>query len=258
MKRKSSQKVQLQVIDYESDPDIHEAVDQILEEERKSHASDFEPFEAKAAKLRLSIGQELYNFKKTYNLGYQVLMHELAEMYADSVDENPLAPFEVDNVHLATLEDKEACTTRMQEGTPLSDILGYSQETLTKFYGAATSLLEKNQLQEAKDAFYFLATIAPHYPLFWLGLGYSLALVNEHETAVKACDFALQLDPNNADCYLIYARIYLQFNEHDNAIRVIQRGIEHANAHKNEPWANDLVAMMQEAITFIQANRNVR
>jgi len=256
MQQPPKQKISLQTKVYEADPEIERAIDDAIAREKEIHTSDVEPFEHKSKKLRESLSKEFYNFKKCFDSGYRTLMNELSILYAESLDEdNPLAPFEVDDAQLEVLKDKETCVSRMQEGQVLADILGFSQETLTKFYQAATSLLGKNQLDEARDSYYFLATLAPNYPLFWLGLGYTYALLNEHNQAVNACELALQLDPIHADGYLIYIRVFLQFSEHDNALEVTKRAIAYANEHKNEPWAADLVAMMQEAVAYIQTNK---
>jgi hypothetical protein len=247
-----------QVADYESDPDICEALDEILAEEKEKHQSEIVSFEQKAAKLRSEIGSELYTFKKSYDAGYNALMGELQNIYAESPDEEPLKEFLVDDAHIQALEDKEACDARMKEGTTLADLLGYSGETLAKFYQAATNLLEKNQTDSAKNGFYFLATIAPNYPLFWLGLGFSYALLKEHDLAVKTCEFACSLEPSNIDAYLISSRVYVEFQEYESAIQVLQKGIEYARATASEPWAKDLEMSLQEAVAYVQNNQSRR
>ena len=129
--------------------------------------------------------EALHDFKTSYEQGYTALMGELALMFPKS----PLERFMVDDEHLASLVNAKV------EDSRLSELLGLADETLLTMYQAARSLMEKNAYDDAKNAFSFLVTVAPHYPLFWLGFGFCSAQCGKFDEAARACEYALGLDP---------------------------------------------------------------
>jgi len=108
-----------------------------------------------------------------------------------------LDEFGIPEEALKRLSDPDILRRYIDEGKSFQDILGYSNETMEKFYGAAHRLFTKEQYQEAADAFVFLTTLNPYVHNYWLGLGMCEQLNTDHEAALVAYGMAVITDDDN-------------------------------------------------------------
>src|SRR5690348_11915475 len=101
-----------------------------------------------------------------------------------------LSEFELSKQAKEKLKDKKLLKKELAEGKSAQEILGFSQETMAKFYKAAYELFEHKRYQDAAHAFLFLATLNPHQHEYWLGLGMSTQLCQDYEAAIDAYELA--------------------------------------------------------------------
>lgn len=106
------------------------------------------------------------------------------------------------------LKDKAKLMQLISEGKNLQEILGYTNQTMEKFYGAACSLFKQELYEESSEAFVFLTTLNPFVYNYWLGLGMSEQLNEEFHGALMAYNMAISVDQENpiphyhsASCY---------------------------------------------------------
>src|SRR5262245_30398818 len=105
-----------------------------------------------------------------------------------------LAEFRLSQEVKERLKDKKNLKQELLEGKRAQEILGFSNETMSKFYGAAYELFGQKRNEEAADAFLFLATLNPQNPQYWLGLGMSTQLCHDYELAIDAYEQAALAD----------------------------------------------------------------
>src|SRR5438105_2416737 len=124
---------------------LNEYISAVLEREKQEFTPGVESFTVHANKIRQEISDAAHAFQKAFNSGYQELLNELAQMHPQTdSDADPLAIY------------------RIEEG------LGFSLDAMQGFYEAAHKLYEQNRFSEARDSFFFLATVAPQVHEFWL------------------------------------------------------------------------------------------
>ncbi|MCE5293189.1 MAG: hypothetical protein LLF94_01070 [Chlamydiales bacterium] len=129
------------------------------------------------------------------------------------------------------------------------DISSFSDEDVQKIYKAAYSLLQEkseSSYAKARDAFFFLVTIAPQVVDFWLGYSHSTTQLKEYEDALDATLHALECNPTLPDIYLQAFFLYLELNQKEEALALCRQGIDFAKSH-NDPWAKTLSTALQEA-----------
>ena len=173
-------------------------------------------------------------FKQSYNSGYKLLMKEMKETPQASAD------------GLKMLDNPEKFKKFLAEGKPISDVLGFSPESIDKFYEAAHHLMEQKRFKDAKDAFFFLVTIAPHVSECWLGLGLACGQCKEAEGAMKSFLRAIALSPHKADGYVAFARLFTAMNDIPRANKVCEIGMSFVKEHEKLPWAKELEKALQQ------------
>lgn len=211
--------------------------------EREEHRSGLEPFDAKAGKIRSQVTQALDTFKTSYDHGYKLLMAELEPNQIPTVDLQNLAIF----------QDNDALLSALSEGKSLHELIGFSWDSLKTLYQAGLSLFDKHKFSEAQDAFFFLATIAPLVPEFWIGLGYANAECQHNDAAIFALKRAINLRPDLADGYLLLIRVYVQKVNFTEAFSVCNEALDFAKDHKGDIWAEGLVVIIEEAKNILNS-----
>jgi Flp pilus assembly protein TadD len=74
--------------------------------------------------------------------------------------------------------------------------------------------------------------------VFYSYLGVSMARVEgRRRDAMELCRYALRLDPNDAECYLNIASVYLMLSRRRAAVRAVEHGLAMRPAH---PRLNEL------------------
>lgn len=108
-----------------------------------------------------------------------------------------LDEFQIPRDALEKIKDPELLRKQIEEGKTFQEILGYSQETMDKFYAAARQLFQKQEYRDSADAFIFLSTLNPYVPTYWLGLGMSQQLEGEYQASLLAYGMVMLTDPKN-------------------------------------------------------------
>lgn len=197
---------------------------------------------------RKRITEAMQRFQQTYNHGYKILMDELAKMHPTTAqNKDPLKPFRANMTNLKMLDSPESFAKFMKEGKPISELLGFSPEVIDKFYEVAYQILQQKRFKDAKDVFFFLVTIAPQVSECWLGLGYAYGHCEEPEGAIQSYLRAIALSPHKADGYLAFARLCTAIQDFNRANKVCDIGMNFVHQHQNQPWAQELGNLLQEA-----------
>lgn len=105
----------------------------------------------------------------------------------------------------------------IEEGKPLYNILGLSQDKLNEYYNKAKEHFQKEEYEKSSDAFYFLSSLHPNHPHYWLGLGLSEQKCGEYHAALLAYSMASIHDAENPLTYYQAAKCYLEMDDKDNA-----------------------------------------
>lgn len=134
--------------------------------------------------------------------------------------------FEIPEEALEKLQDPEALRSHLAEGKTFQEILGYDDDTMEKFYGAAHSLFQQGRYQDSADAFVFLTTLNPYVHNFWLGLGMSEQRNEEYESALVAYGMATMTDMDNPLPHFHSGICYYLMGEFDTAVGVLDLAIE--------------------------------
>ncbi len=139
-----------------------------------------------------------------------------------------LGEFSISDKAHRLLKDKKQLKKQLSEGRSAQEIMGFSDETMAKFYKAARHLFENRYYDGAADAFLFLATLNPYNHDYWLGLGMSLQKSNQFETAIDAYELAAICQPDTPVPYFYLAKCYYAVHERKNADMALDIAIEYA------------------------------
>lgn len=227
---------------------VEQYADSVAELEKAEFTPGIETVERHVEKVKQRVSDAMHAFYTSYNHGYTVLLNALSEQLGPRTpDRDPLAPYRAKTDKIQIFEDPVAFMDFLTTGHAIYELLGFSPEILEQFYKTARRLVEEKRFEDARDGFYFLVTIAPMVGEAWLGLGYSYAQCKETEAAILALTQGVNLMPTKPDSYLTFCRVYIDMQDFEEAKKVCDLGIAHANTHKNEPWAKELVEYLQEA-----------
>lgn len=139
--------------------------------------------------------------------------------------------FKIPKEALEKLRDPELLRRKINEGKVLQEIIGYTHETMEKFYQIAYKLFQHQQYQEAGDAFIFLTTLNPYVYNYWLGLGMSEQLSNKYDGALIAYATAILIKVENPLPHYHSASCYLALKDWVNAIASLDLAILYAGDH---------------------------
>lgn len=129
---------------------------------------------------------------------------------------------------LEKLKDPELLRRKINEGKVLQEIIGYTPETMEKFYQIAYNLFQHQHYQEAGDAFIFLTTLNPYVYNYWLGLGMCEQLCNKFDGALIAYATSILIQVENPISHYHSATCYEALNDPGNAIASLELAIMYA------------------------------
>ncbi len=139
--------------------------------------------------------------------------------------------FRIPKEALEKLKDPELLRRKINEGKVLQEIIGYTPETMEKFYQIAYKLFQHQQYQEAGDAFIFLTTLNPYVYNYWLGLGMSEQLCNKFDGALIAYATSILIKVENPISHYHSATCYTALKDYGNAIASLDLAIMYAGDH---------------------------
>ena len=164
----------------------------------------------------------MHLFQQSYNNGYRLLK-----------------AFEAKKDGLAMLDNPESFKNFLANGKSISEVLGFSDHAIDKFYEAAHHMIAQKRYKEAKDAFFFLVTIAPQVSECWLGLGLAYGQCKETEGAIQSFLRAIALSPHKADGYVAFARLFTALDDMPRAQKVCDIGMSFVKEHEKRKKDND-------------------
>ncbi len=129
------------------------------------------------------------------------------------------------------LQDPLYLKSALERGEPLFQILGFTQNCMNDFYTSASSLYYKQDYSKASDAFYFLTTLNPNHPHYWLGLGLSEQQNGETHAALMAYSMATLHDPKNPIPYYQSAHCYLELNDRESALSSLELALSFSDSY---------------------------
>ncbi|MBS0634272.1 MAG: hypothetical protein JSR37_02270 [Verrucomicrobia bacterium] len=194
-----------------------------------------------AATEEKRMNDAMHLFRDSYNNGYKIIIEELKKNTQDNVK-----AYQAKADGLKMLDNPQAFKKFLAEGKSVSDMLGFSPESIDKFYEAAHHLMAQKRFKEAKDAFFFLVTVAPQVSECWLGLGLAYGQCKEAEGAIQSYLRAIALSPHKADGYIAFARLFTALNDIPNAQKVCDIGMSFVKEHEKQAWAQELERALKE------------
>jgi tetratricopeptide (TPR) repeat protein len=187
----------------------------------------------------------MHQFITSYQAGYQVISEV---MQAENL------PFpEVEEEKLKIFDNPDAFRKILADGKQIYELLGFSSDTLMAFYTVALHFLEEKEFIKAKDAFYFLTTLASNISSFWLSLAICYTELKQYEQALEAALSAIDLDPTNPECYLQALHLYKQQTNLEKATALCDKAIAFASEQPDEPWAHKLLELIEDAKLYINS-----
>ncbi len=140
-----------------------------------------------------------------------------------------LGEFKVSKKIQKKLNDKEWLKKEFAKGRSAQEIMGFSDETMAKFYRAAHHLIERERYPEAADAFLFLVTLNPKNPEFWLGLGMATQMCGNFDDAIDAYEMAAFYKLDDPVPYFYLAKCLFAIHDRENALQALDLAVEYAS-----------------------------
>lgn len=140
-----------------------------------------------------------------------------------------LNEFRLSDKAKAKLKNKKLLKKELAEGKSAQEIMGFSNETMSKFYQAAYVLFEHKRYQDAANAFLFLATLNAHNHDYWLGLGMSTQLCHDYEAAIDAYELAALCDISSPVPYFYLAKCLFAIHDRESALQALDLAIDTAD-----------------------------
>lgn len=147
------------------------------------------------------------------------------------------------------IPEPEVLKKGMEEGKPFYSILGLTQDKLNEYYKKASDLFYKEEYEKSSDAFYFLSSLHPTHPHYWLGLGLSEQKCGEYHAALMAYGMASMYDVENPLSYYQAAKCYLEIEDKENASHSLKLALSFSeNNPALQGRCNDLLRIMDRRI----------
>lgn len=140
-----------------------------------------------------------------------------------------LSEFRLSEKAKQKLKNKKLLKKELEEGKTAQEIMGFSNETMSRFYQAAYFLFEHKRYQDAGNAFLFLATLNPHNHDYWLGLGMATQLCHDYEAAIDAYELAALSDISSPVPYFYLAKCLFAIHDRESALQALDLAIETAD-----------------------------
>ena len=222
------------------DVDLEKAVEEFEREAvaAQVRVESIHPFDKELFKEQLR-GQ-LHSFYADIQKGYEILVHTVLDLSAQGVGlagREPLGKVSmkaVKDLFPAQEISEEDAQNWIEEGKPLYEVFGLTNQAMATLYEAACYLLKQDRDEEAKSGFRLLLALAPHIADFWVGYGISLIRLKESKEAVDALERALSLDPSSTEALLLLCRALVEDNRRGEAEARLNEKIDIAAREANK------------------------
>jgi type III secretion system low calcium response chaperone LcrH/SycD len=143
--------------------------------------------------------------------------------------QDDLSEFRLSEKAKKKLKNKKLLEEELAAGQTAQEILGFSDETMSKFYQAAYLIFEHKRYHDAANAFLFLATLNPHNHEYWLGLGMSTQMCQDYEAAIDAYELAALCNISSPVPYFYLAKCLFAIHDRESALQALDLAIETAD-----------------------------
>lgn len=113
-------------------------------------------------------------------------------------------------------------------GHTAQEIVGFSSETMAKFYGVARHFFENRHYQDAADVFLFLVTLNAYNHDYWLGLGMASQMCGSFDLAVDSYEMAAICNIENPVPYFYLAKCLFAMHDRASALQALDLAIEYS------------------------------
>jgi tetratricopeptide (TPR) repeat protein len=239
--------------DQSFDVALEDYINHVVTAEKEDYKPGLRPFSAYEAEIRSKLHEVFNFFSAAIANGYRVLIEELKdEMKTSESKEDLLALAAVNPEKLNIFDDNDALVKAFEEGTDIYELLGFTEKSLNVFYHAVRRMIEDKAFKNARDACYFLVTIAPWVPQFWVSLGRCDIGLGAYDVAFQEFVQAIDIDPTDSTAYQELVDLLIETHEFNKATSVCNAGLQMASEHKQEPWAAPLRARLDGMLNDIQ------
>lgn len=156
--------------------------------------------------------------------------------------DDELADFKLSKKAKLKLKDKEKLKKELAAGKTAQQIMGFSDEVMAKFYGAAYRLFEARHFIDAGNAFLFLVTLNPYNHEYWLGLGMATQMNGDYESAIDAYEMAAICRLESPVPYFYLAKCLFAIHDRESALQALELAIEYSGE------GLEFAALKQQAI----------
>ena len=143
--------------------------------------------------------------------------------------EDDLGEFKISKKVREKIKDKEWLKKQFAAGKTAQQVLGFTDQAMTKFYRAAYHLFEHRRHLDAANAFLFLVTLNPHNHDYWLGLGMSTQMCGDYEAAIDAYEMAAMTDIESPIPYFYLAKCLFAVHDRESALQALDLALEYAD-----------------------------
>jgi type III secretion system low calcium response chaperone LcrH/SycD len=147
------------------------------------------------------------------------------------------------------LKDRHLLKKELAAGKSAQEIMGFTDESLAKFYGAAYHLFENRHYADAANAFLFLVTLNPYNHDYWLGLGMATQMTGDFEAAIDSYEMAAVCEVENPVPYFYLAKCLFAMHDRESALQALNLAIEQAG---DNPEYDDLKQQAQKARSLLK------
>jgi type III secretion system low calcium response chaperone LcrH/SycD len=143
-----------------------------------------------------------------------------------------LKEYRLSRTVVTKLKNQDLVKQELEKGNTAQEILGFSDETMAKFYLAAYTLFEHKRYEDASNAFLFLASLNLHNYEYWLGLGMATQMCHQYEAAIDAYELAALCDIASPVPYFYLAKCLFAIHDRESALQALELAIETAEDHE--------------------------
>lgn len=106
--------------------------------------------------------------------------------------------------------------------------MGFSDDTMARFYQAARAAFVAKHYADAADAFVFLIGMNPSNADYWIGYGMASQMNRDFDSAVDSYESAALCELDNPIPYMYLGKCLFAMHERDNALAAFQLAVEYA------------------------------
>lgn len=130
------------------------------------------------------------------------------------------------------LKDKQFLKKEFSAGKSGQEIMGWSDESMAEFYGAACKLFKYKRYTDSANAFLYLVTLNSYKYDYWLGLGMSTQMCQDFESAIEAYEMAVICELDNPVPYFYLAKCFFAINDRENAMNALDLALEYSEENE--------------------------